>query len=32
MLDITRILTEKKFRNDVLSYVVDPGGTQLLDD
>jgi len=24
MLDITRILTEKKFRNDVLSYVVDP--------
>jgi type IV secretory pathway TraG/TraD family ATPase VirD4 len=24
MLDITRILTEKKFRNDVLSHVVDP--------
>jgi hypothetical protein len=24
MLDITRILTEKKFRNDVLTYVVDP--------
>jgi hypothetical protein len=24
MLDLTRILTEKKFRNDVLKYVVDP--------
>jgi hypothetical protein len=24
MLDITRILTEKKFRNDVLKHVVDP--------
>ena len=24
MLDITRILTEKKFRNEVLQYVVDP--------
>ncbi|HEY4160902.1 MAG TPA: DUF87 domain-containing protein [Candidatus Saccharimonadales bacterium] len=24
MLDITRILTEKKFRNEVLKYVVDP--------
>lgn len=24
MLDITRILTEKKFRNDVLNYVTDP--------
>jgi len=24
MLDITRILTEKKFRNDVLKYVADP--------
>jgi len=24
MLDITRILTEKKFRNEVLRYVVDP--------
>ncbi len=24
MLDITRILTEKSFRNDVLKYVVDP--------
>jgi hypothetical protein len=24
MLDITRILTEKKFRNDVLKYVIDP--------
>jgi len=24
MLDITRILTDKKFRNDVLKYVVDP--------
>jgi hypothetical protein len=24
MLDITRILTDKKFRNDVISYVTDP--------